>query len=71
MSNHDSKNSAPSLQSRLKELDELVDWFSSEDFNLDQALEKYQKAIESAQSIQSDLNSLQNQVEIIHENFTK
>lgn len=71
MSNHATKTSSLNLQSKIDELDQLTAWFSGEDFKLDQALSQYQVAIKLAESIQKDLQTLKNQVEILHENFTK
>ncbi len=87
MSNHahptSPKNSAPEqdsrqpaseanpLQAKIDRLERLTEWFYGDDFQLDQALAHYQTAIELATEIQSDLKHLANQVEILHENFTK
>lgn len=66
-----SKNVAKnSIESKIKQLDESVEWFYSEDFSLDQALQKYQDANKLAQAIEKDLSELKNQVEVLA-NFTK
>lgn len=68
----DASSSAPNpLQAKIDRLERLTEWFYGDDFQLDQALEHYQTAIELATEIQSDLKHLANQVEILHENFTK
>lgn len=59
-----------SISERIAELDASVEWFYSEDFQLDQALEKYQQANQLAENIAKDLSELKNKVEVV-EDFTK
>ena len=59
------------LSQKIAELDAQVDWFYSEDFALDEALEKYQKATELAKEIEKDLQILQNKIEVLDKNFAK
>lgn len=66
-----SKNVAKSsIEAKMKQLDESVEWFYGEDFSLDQALQKYQDANQLAQEISKDLSELKNQVEVLAD-FTK
>ncbi len=58
------------INKKITELDEAVEWFYSDDFTLDKALKKYQQATELACEIQHDLAELKNQIEIV-EDFTK
>lgn len=60
----------PSIDTQIAELDAAVEWFYGEDFTLDQALEKYQKATKLAQKIEQDLAKFKNHVEVV-EDFTK
>ncbi len=62
MSKNESKKS---IEAKIKSLDQSVEWFYSENFSLDQALQKYQDANQLAQEIQQDLSALKNQVEVI------
>ena len=59
------------LSQKIKELDTSTEWFYSDDFNLDDAVKKYQEAIGIAKELQKDLNDLQNEVEILTEDFSK
>lgn len=59
-----------SIEQKISDLDAAVEWFYSDDFNLDAALPKYQAAAKLAQSIEADLTQLKNQVEVL-EDFTK
>ena len=63
------KNTTP-INQQIDELKSLIDWFHSDEFDLDQAAEKYQSAITLAKSIEHDLTSLKNQVNIIAEDFS-
>lgn len=66
------KNVTPtkSIEQKIANLDAAVEWFYSEDFNLDQALPKYQAAADLATEIEKDLTELKNQVEVLAD-FTK
>lgn len=55
----------PSIKAKIDQLNSDVEWFYGEDFALDQALEKYQTATKLAETIEQDLDQLQNQVEVI------
>lgn len=65
-----SKTDKPTISKQIAQLDESIEWFYSDDFNLDEALERYNDAAKRAKSIEADLNELKNQVEVI-EDFTK
>ena len=59
------------LNQKIAKLDKQVEWFYSEDFDLDKAVEKYQEAIKLAQEIEHDLETLQNEVKVLDKNFAK
>lgn len=65
-----SKTEKLTINQKIEQLDKSVEWFYGDDFELDQALDKYQAAIKQAQEIETDLNELKNIVEVI-EDFTK
>lgn len=67
----DTKTTQPSISAKIAQLETLTDWFYGEDFSLDEALTKYQAATTLATEIQHDLTDLRNQVEILHQDFTK
>ncbi len=60
-----------SINQRIADLNEEVEWFYSDDFSLDQAVEKYKATLSHAKSIQKDLESLKNEVIKIEQDFTK
>ena len=60
-----------SITKKIEELTNSTDWFYSDDFNLDEAVKKYKEAIELAKELQKDLSDLQNEVEVLTEDFQK
>ena len=59
------------INQKIAELDELTNWFYGDDFSLDQATEKYQKATDLAKEIEADLKNLKNKIEVIDKDFAK
>ena len=59
-----------SITKKIAKLDEAVEWFYGDDFELDQALAHYENASKLAQEIEKDLLELKNRVEVL-EDFTK
>lgn len=59
------------LSSKIKELNQSIDWFYSDDFNLDEVECRYKESIALAKGLQVDLNELKNRIEILTEDFTK
>lgn len=60
-----------SLNERIEKLDKEVEWFYSDDFKIEDAVEKYKNAVELANDIKKDLEKLKNEVEALSEDFTK
>lgn len=59
------------LSKKITELDAQVEWFYSDDFSLDEALEKYKQASKLAKEIEEDLKVLQNKITVLDKNFAK
>ena len=59
------------LSKKIKALEEGTNWFYSEDFNLDEAGQRYEALIKSAKELQGDLDKLKNKIEILNEDFSK
>lgn len=55
---------------KMEELNELVAWFNSDDFSIEEALTKYKEAEELALNIEKDLLSIKNQINIVKEKFS-
>ena len=60
-----------SLNQKIEKLDNEVEWFYSDSFKLDEAVEKYKQAIELAKGIEKDLSELKNEIEVLTEDFSK
>ena len=59
------------INQKIAELDELTNWFYSDDFSLDEATAKYQKATDLAKEIEEDLKNLKNEITVIDKDFAK
>lgn len=59
------------INQKLEQLDQQIEWFYGEEFSLEQAAERYQAAVAAAKEIESDLSEIKNQIEIINRDFSK
>lgn len=66
-----SEKNNPSVQEKLKQLSELVAWFQSAAFKLEDAFEKFQQAEALAEEIEKDLTKLKNDIKIVKKKFDK
>lgn len=64
-----SKNDDPTIQKKVAQLDELLAWFNSDDFALEQATSKLQDAKKLAAEIETDLTTLENEITIVKQSF--
>ena len=58
-----------SIKEKTTELTELVAWFDSDEFVLEQALDKFKEAEKLAQDIENDLMTLRNDIEVVKKSF--
>lgn len=59
------------LNQKMAELNQKIEWFNTDEFQLDEATTKYKEAIDLATEIKKDLTEMKNEVEILTEDFTK
>ena len=59
------------ISDKITRLKAGTDWFYSEDFNLEEASDKYKELSVLAKEIQKDLNELKNEIKVIEEDFSK
>lgn len=59
------------LNQKIKELDKKVEWFYSDEFELEKAVSEYKGALELANEIEKDLKNLKNEIEILDKDFTR
>lgn len=57
------------IQEKTAELSNLVAWFDSDDFTLEAALDKFKEAEALAETIEQDLKSLKNDIQIVKQKF--
>ncbi len=57
------------IADKMSQLDELINWFDSDDFAIDLALEKYKAAEKLAKEIESDLIAMKNEVNVLKAKF--
>jgi exonuclease VII small subunit len=60
-----------SINKKLKELEVKTGWFYSDEFKLDEAVDKYKQAIKLARDIETALNELKNEINLLSEDFSK
>lgn len=60
-----------SLNEKIAELDKKVEWFYSDEFKLEDAVENYKEAATLAKEIEKDLTDLKNEIEVLAEDFSK
>ena len=58
-----------SVQEKLSELTELVGWFQSAAFKLEDALDKYKQAETLAEEIEKDLTKIKNEITVVKKKF--
>jgi exodeoxyribonuclease VII small subunit len=61
----------PSIAEKTAKLDELVAWFDSDQFELEQALDKFTEAEKLANEIERDLLGLKNNIEVVKAKFNE
>ncbi len=57
------------VQEKLSELSELVAWFQSPSFKLEDAVTKFKKAETLAEEIEKDLTKLKNDIKVVKKKF--
>jgi exodeoxyribonuclease VII small subunit len=63
------KASAKTYQDLSDELNKLTDWFESESLNLDEAVDKYEQAMELLKQMENHLKTAENKVKKIAVKF--
>lgn len=57
------------VQDKLSELSELVAWFQSPAFKLEDALDKFKESEKLAEEIEKDLTKLKNDIKVVKKKF--
>lgn len=61
--------SNPTIQEKIAQLDELVSWFESDDFQLEKASAKLKEAAKLATEIEHDLEAVSNDIQQVKQSF--
>jgi exonuclease VII small subunit len=64
-----SEKSNLNIAEKTAQLDELIAWFDSDDFELEKALDKFTTAEKLAAEIEHDLMELKNNIEVVKARF--
>ena len=59
------------INEKIEKLQNGMAWLDSEDFKLEEASAKYKDLAKLATEIESDLNELKNEINVIAEDFSK
>jgi len=62
-------NNNKTVQQKLSELSELVTWFQSHAFALEEAVTKFKAAETLAEEIEKDLTKLKNDIKVVKKRF--
>lgn len=57
------------VQQKMSQLSELVAWFQSPAFTLEEAVSKFQEAEKLAEEIEKDLTKLKNDIKVVKKKF--
>jgi len=57
------------IKEQLQQLDELISWFESDDFTLEEAVEKFKVAEQLAEDIRRKLSSLKSDITVLGQKF--
>ena len=61
----------PSVTDKMTQLEALVSWFDGEEFELEEALGKFNEAKSLADEIERDLMDLKNTITVINQKFDR
>lgn len=65
------KDDSRSLTAEMERLEKLIDWFYSDEFNLDEAEKKYAEATALSKDIEKQLGGIENDIKVLNKDFTK
>ncbi len=63
------ENNDKTISQKIVDLENLVSWFESDNFVLEEALGQYKKAEKLADEITNELGALQNEITVLKKRF--
>lgn len=64
------KTNEKTIEQMMAELNERIAWFQSEDFNLDEAKQRFIEARQLAKDITAALDDIQHEITVLSEDFS-
>ena len=64
------KTNEKTIEQMMAELNERIAWFQSEDFNLDEAKQRFTEARQLAKDITAVLDDMQHDITVLSEDFS-
>ena len=58
-----------SISKQLEAFEESLSWFESDDFNLEEAVQKYEESAKIANELEESLIVIKNKVEVLKKSF--
>lgn len=59
------------LQEKINRLGEMLAFFDTDDFDIEQALEKYKEAEKLSEEIREQMSEVKNEIKVLKERFDK
>ena len=64
-----SNKSNPTIQDKMEQLDTLIAWFDSDEFQLEGAFDRFKQAEELAVEIEKELDEMKNDIHVLKQRF--
>lgn len=61
--------SKPSINQQLSEIDQLVSWFDSDQFAVEEAIERFEELVAKVSAATSQLELLENKITVLKQKF--
>lgn len=65
-----SAKSQSTIAEKMEQLEELLGWFESEEITVEEAVKKYEAALQVSKELEEQLKEAKNQAEVIKKKFT-
>jgi exodeoxyribonuclease VII small subunit len=59
----------PTLAEQIEQLDALAQWFEQDDFDIEEAIAKFEEASVVAESVKAKLSELENKITVLKQRF--
>ncbi len=57
------------IATKLAELESLLEWFESDELNIEDAIKKYEEALKLSNELEIQLKAAKNQIEVVKKKF--